>query len=129
MCLTARLSLHVRECRAASKGLSSDLTQVRCVLNHKLPRGTSPHFYQLCLIATTRQAHNRTLVRGKERMKLRHTTLALVLCLSLLTPLSSTVTAAHPAPVASGVSVPVVGTVPGGTINAVFNLTRFALRN
>jgi hypothetical protein len=62
-------------------------------------------------------------------MKLRHTTLALVLCLSLLTPLSPTASAAQPVPVASGINVPVVGTTGGGTINAVFNLTRFALRN
>ena len=62
-------------------------------------------------------------------MKLRHTALALVLCLSLLAPLSSNVMAAQPAPAASGISVPVVGTVGGGTINAVFNLTRFAVRN
>ena len=62
-------------------------------------------------------------------MKLRHTMLALVLCLSLLAPLSSTVTAAPPVPVASGINVPVVGTVVGGTLNAVFNLTSFALRN
>ena len=61
-------------------------------------------------------------------MKLRHTALALVLCLSLLTPLSSNATAAQSNPRASGISVPVVGTVAGGTINAVFNLTRFALR-
>ena len=36
---------------------------------------------------------------------------------------------ASPVPPASGISVPVVGTVPGGTLNAVFNLTRFAVRN
>jgi hypothetical protein len=52
-----------------------------------------------------------------------------VLCLSLLTPLAATTATAQPAPPNSALSIPVVGTVAGGTLNAVFNLTRFAVQN
>src|SRR5689334_25270590 len=62
-------------------------------------------------------------------MKLQRSLCALVLCLSLLTPLAATSASAQPAPAAPALSIPVVGTVVGGTINAVFNLTRFAVRN
>src|SRR5262245_7354639 len=62
-------------------------------------------------------------------MKLRHSLCALVLCLSLLTPLAVTSAVAQPAPPGPALSIPVVGSVTGGTINAVFNLTRFAVQN
>ena len=65
-------------------------------------------------------------------MKLRRSLCTMVLCLSLLTPLAVTNAVAQPAPPAPpgpALSIPVVGSVVGGTINAVFNLTRFAVQN
>jgi hypothetical protein len=62
-------------------------------------------------------------------MKLQHSLCALALCLSLLTPLAVTTATAQPAPAPPAFSLPIVGTVAGGTINAVFNLTRFAVQN
>lgn len=63
-------------------------------------------------------------------MKVRHSVLSLILCLSLLTPLASA--SAAPLPVqagGSGIAVPIVGTVVGGTLDAVFTLTRFAVQS
>ena len=62
-------------------------------------------------------------------MKLQRSLCALVLCLSLLTPLAATSAAAQPAPAAPALTIPIVGSVAGGTLNAVFNLTRFAVQN
>jgi hypothetical protein len=62
-------------------------------------------------------------------MKFKQSLFAVVLCLSLLTPMAATVTAAPTVQKSSGISIPVVGTVVGGTINAVFNLSRFAVQN
>src|ERR1044071_3402426 len=62
-------------------------------------------------------------------MKLRRSLCTMVLCLSLLTPLAVTTAGAQPAPPGPATGIPVVGSVVGGTINAVFNLTRFAVQN
>jgi len=62
-------------------------------------------------------------------MKVRQSLLALLLCASLLTPMAAMSAPIRPEPAPSGISVPVVGTVVGGTLNAVFNLTRFAVQN
>ena len=62
-------------------------------------------------------------------MKFKRSLFAVVLCLSLLTPMAATVTAAPPVQQGSGISIPVVGSVVGGTIDAVFNLSRFAVQN
>ncbi|HEX5735616.1 MAG TPA: hypothetical protein VF131_22505 [Blastocatellia bacterium] len=63
-------------------------------------------------------------------MKVRHSVLSLILCLSLLTPLASASVSPQPIQAGgSGINVPVVGTVVGGTIDAVFTLTRFAVQN
>ena len=62
-------------------------------------------------------------------MKVRHSVLSLILCLSLLTPLAASSASAQPVQAGgSGISVPVVGTVAGGTLDAVFTLTRFAVQ-
>lgn len=61
-------------------------------------------------------------------MKSRQMAMAVILCASMLMSISSA--AASPVAVASGISVPVVGTVTGGgTLNAVFSITRFAVQN
>ena len=62
-------------------------------------------------------------------MKIRHSVLSLVVCLSLLTPVVSATASPVQGQGGSGISVPVVGTVVGGTLNAVFTLTRFAVQN
>ena len=62
-------------------------------------------------------------------MKPQRSLCALILCLSLITPLAATAAAAQPAPPPPALSIPVVGSVVGGTLNAVFNLTRFAVQN
>ena len=62
-------------------------------------------------------------------MKLRSSVCALLLCVSLLSPVASSVAAAPQRGSGAGISVPVVGTVPGGALNAVFNLTRVAVQN
>lgn len=47
-------------------------------------------------------------------MKFKQSLFAVVLCLSLLTPMAAAVTAAPPVQRGSGISIPVVGTVVGG---------------
>jgi hypothetical protein len=66
------------------------------------------------------------------RMKRRLTSIALVLCVSLLMPVMSA-TAAQPAP-APGTAIPVTGTFTDslggtGTFTGNFNLQRFAVQN
>lgn len=60
-------------------------------------------------------------------MKLQRSLCALVLCLSMLTPMAAA--SAIEKTTGPALSIPVVGTVAGGAINAVFNLTRFAAQN
>jgi len=65
-------------------------------------------------------------------MKLRHSAVAILLCVCLLAPLSAV--AAQPSPVAAGVGVPITGTFTdalggAGRFVGTFNIQRFAEQN